>query len=78
MKKDTGLLICELDTLTVDFDLILHTFIAVEEGILNGTNKANPLAICMPITALKNSIEELKQLKDEIVAATFKKDGADK
>lgn len=78
MKKDIGLLICELDTLTVDFNLILHTFTAVEEGLLNGTNTVDPLAICMPITALRDSIEELRQLKEVLIYATSEKGGADK
>lgn len=73
MKKDIGLLICELDALAIDFDLILHTFTAVEEGITNGANKVNPLAICVPINALKNSVDELMLLKDEMFKAELKK-----
>lgn len=61
---DNGKLICELDTLTVQAECLLQTFLAVEEGMLNGVSEIEPQAFFMPITALDNMVQELREIND--------------
>lgn len=77
MKKDTGLLICELDTLTVTAECLLQTFLAIEEGMLNGVCEIQPQAICVPITALGEMVKELKEINNGLSLYVLK-GGADK
>lgn len=51
IMTDNRQLICELDTLKVTAECLLQTFLAIEEGMLNGVCEIQPQAICVPITA---------------------------
>lgn len=61
---DNRQLICELDTLTVTAECLLQTFLAIEEGMLNGASVIEAQAICVPITALDNMVHELREIND--------------
>lgn len=56
---------------------MLQTFLAVEEGILNGTSEIQPQAICVPITALGEVVKELREINDGLTVCNFK-GGAEK
>lgn len=74
---DTKELICELDVLTVQAECLLQTFLAIEEGMLNGASEIQPRAICVPITALGEMVKELREINDGLTVCNFK-GGAEK
>lgn len=61
---DNRQLICELDVLTVTAECLLQTFLAIEEGMLNGDCEIQPQAICVPITVLGETVKELKEISN--------------
>ena len=78
MKSEISSLICDLETITETAECLVYTFMAIEDGMVNGGSFIPPQAICMPITALDETVKELRSLKNKMVVAGLKKAGADK